>query len=84
MDNSETIVKTPQNTESNATVLTALQLTLVFGASTATCENLFSILKSVFTDHRRSMLHVRKARLVQLAFEKEMPEQMEGHCFQKI
>ncbi len=62
MDSSETIVKTKQNTQS--TILTALQLALVFGTSTVTCENSFSTLKSVFTD-RRNMLHARKARLVQ-------------------
>ena len=58
--------------QSMPTVLLALRLALVFGASTATCENSFSTLKSVFTDRRRTMLHGRKARLVQLAFEKDL------------
>lgn len=58
--------------EAMPTVLLALRLALVFGASTATCENSFSTLKGVFTDRRRSMLHARKARLVQLAFEKDL------------
>lgn len=60
------------------TALTALQLALVFGASTATCENSFSTLKNVFSEHRRSMLHTRKARLVQLAFEKDLTKKCCG------
>jgi len=60
--------------ESMPTVLLALRLALVFGASTATCENSFSTLKSVFTDRRHTMLHTRKARLVQLAFEKDLTQ----------
>ena len=58
--------------QSMPTVLLAFRLALVFGASTATCENSFSTLKGVFTDRRRTMLHERKARLVQLAFEKDL------------
>ncbi len=50
----------------------AMKCALTFGASTATCENSFSTLKNVFTDNRRSMLHQRKAQLVQLAFERDL------------
>ncbi|XP_073730590.1 uncharacterized protein [Misgurnus anguillicaudatus] len=53
-------------------VLTAFKHALTFGASTATCENSFSSLRNVFSDHRRSMLHKRKAQLVQLAFEMDL------------
>ncbi|KAL0968294.1 hypothetical protein UPYG_G00264930 [Umbra pygmaea] len=53
-------------------VLTAFKHALTFGASTAMCENSFSTLKNVFSEHRRTMLHERKARLVQLAFEKDL------------
>lgn len=53
-------------------VLTAFKHALSFGASTAMCENSFSTLKNVFSEHRRTMLHERKARLVQLAFEKDL------------
>ncbi len=53
-------------------VLAAMKCALTFGASTATCENSFSTLKNVFTDNRRSMLHQRKAQLVQLAFERDL------------
>ena len=53
-------------------VMTAFKHALTFGASTATCENSFSTLKNVFSDHRRSMLHSRKANLIQLAFENDL------------
>ncbi|XP_063039724.1 uncharacterized protein LOC134434959 [Engraulis encrasicolus] len=53
-------------------VITALKHALTFGASTAVCENSFSTLKNVFTDHRQSMLHKRKANLIKLAFEKDL------------
>ncbi|KAI2645227.1 Zinc finger MYM-type protein 1 [Labeo rohita] len=53
-------------------VLTAFKHALTFGASTAMCENSFSSLRNVFSDHRRSMLHKRKAQLVQLAFERDL------------
>lgn len=36
------------------------------------CENSFSTLRSVFSDHRRAMLHGRKAQLVQLGFERDL------------
>jgi len=58
--------------EAMPSVLTAFKAALTFGASTATCENSFSTLKNVFSEHRRSMLHTRKACLVQLAFEKDL------------
>lgn len=58
--------------EAMPSVLIALKHGLTFGASTAMCENSFSTLKNVFTDHRRAMLHTRKAQLVQLAFEKDL------------
>ncbi len=61
-------------------VLTALQLALVFGASTTTCENSLSTLLSVFADCRHSMLHSRKARLVQLAFEKDLTKNCQNEC----
>ncbi|KAK6323435.1 hypothetical protein J4Q44_G00057740 [Coregonus suidteri] len=51
------------------TVLTALKHVLTFGASTATCENSFFTLTNVFSKLRRSMLHPKKAKLIQLAFE---------------
>ena len=53
-------------------VPTAFKHALTFGASTAMCENSFSTLRNVFSEHRRTMLHERKARLVQLAFEKDL------------
>lgn len=53
-------------------VQTAFKHALTFGASTATCENSFSSLRNVFMDHRCSMLHKRKAQLVQLAFERDL------------
>ncbi|RXN04563.1 zinc finger MYM-type 1-like protein [Labeo rohita] len=53
-------------------VLTALKHALTFGASTAMCENSFSTLKNVFSEHRRSMLHRRKAHLIKLAFENDL------------
>ncbi len=58
--------------EAMSSVLAAMKCALTFGASTATCENSFSTLKNVFTDNRRSMLHQRKAQLVQLAFERDL------------
>uniref|UniRef100_A0A8C1TJI1 TTF-type domain-containing protein n=1 Tax=Cyprinus carpio TaxID=7962 RepID=A0A8C1TJI1_CYPCA len=58
--------------EAMPSVLAAMKCALTFGASTATCENSFSTLKNVFTDNRRSMLHQRKAHLVQLAFERDL------------
>ncbi len=58
--------------EAMPSVLAAMKCALTFGASTATCENSFSTLKNVFTDNRRSMLHQRKAQLVQLAFERDL------------
>ncbi|KAK0131577.1 hypothetical protein N1851_033753 [Merluccius polli] len=53
-------------------VMTAFKHALTFWASTATCENSFSMLKNIFTEHRRSMLHRRKAHLIQLAFENDL------------
>ncbi len=58
--------------EAMPSVLAAMKCVLTFGASTASCENSFSTLKNVFTDNRRSMLHQRKAQLVQLAFERDL------------
>lgn len=58
--------------EAMLSVMTAFKHALMFGASTAMCENSFSILKSVLTDNRLSMLHQRKAHLVQLAFERDL------------
>ena len=53
-------------------VTTACKHALTFGASTATCENSFSTLKNIFTEHRRSMLRRQKAHLIQLAFENDL------------
>jgi len=50
-------------------VMTAFKHALTFGASTAMRKNSFSTLRNVFSDHRRAMLHKRKAQLVQLAFQ---------------
>ena len=60
--------------EAMPSVMTAFKHALTFGASTAMCENSFSTLKSVLTDNRLSMLHHRKAHLVQLAFERDLPK----------
>ena len=60
------------------TVLKTLKLSLTFGASTATCENSFSTLKNVFSEHRRSMLHKRKACLIQIAVEKDLTKKLTG------
>ncbi|CAM4649961.1 unnamed protein product [Leuciscus chuanchicus] len=54
------------------TVYVALRHGITFGASTATCENSFSTLTNVFTQHRRSMSHQRKAQLIHLAFERDL------------
>ena len=61
-----------QPLEAMPSVITALKHALTFGASTALCENSFSTLKNVFSDHRQSMLHKRKANLILLAFEKDL------------
>ncbi|KAK5918350.1 hypothetical protein CgunFtcFv8_003123 [Champsocephalus gunnari] len=58
--------------EAMPSVIGAFKSALTFGASTATCENSFSALKNIFSDHRRSMLHQRKAHLIQLGFEKDL------------
>ena len=58
-------------------VLTALKHGFTFGASSATCENTFSTLTMVFTEHRRSMHHQRKANLIQLAFEGDLTKQFQ-------
>ena len=58
--------------EAMPSVLVAFKAALTFGASTSSCENSFSMLKIVFSEHRRSMSHIRKASLVQLAFEKNL------------
>ncbi|MGH0161481.1 UNVERIFIED_CONTAM: hypothetical protein FKN15_047137 [Acipenser sinensis] len=60
------------------TVMMALKLGLPFGASMATCENSFSTLKNIFSEHRRSMLHRRKAQLIQLAFERDLTSKFRG------
>ncbi|GAA6087426.1 zinc finger MYM-type protein 1-like [Tachysurus ichikawai] len=63
--------------ERNSKVAAALaaldpEIAVMFGASTAMCENSFSGLKNVFTDHRRVMSHTRKSQLVHLAFERDL------------
>ncbi|GAA6089159.1 zinc finger MYM-type protein 1-like [Tachysurus ichikawai] len=55
-----------------ASVLSALKVAVTFGASAAMCENSFSALKNIFTDHRRAMSHTRKSQLVHLAFERDL------------
>ncbi|KAK9967816.1 hypothetical protein ABG768_002182 [Culter alburnus] len=62
--------------EAMPSVLSALKLAVTFGASTAMCENSFSVLKNVFTDNRRAMNHTRKSQLVQLAFERDLTKKM--------
>ncbi|KAI7797371.1 hypothetical protein IRJ41_000339 [Triplophysa rosa] len=58
--------------EAMPSVLSALKVAVTFGASTAMCENSFSMPKNVFTDHRRAMTHFRKSQLVQFAFERDL------------
>ncbi|KAJ0066809.1 hypothetical protein NL108_002860, partial [Boleophthalmus pectinirostris] len=65
-------------------VLTAFKHALTFGASTAMCENSFSTMRSVFSEHRRTMLHERKARLVQLAFEKDLTRKCANEWKDKV
>uniref|UniRef100_A0A671QMD9 DUF4371 domain-containing protein n=1 Tax=Sinocyclocheilus anshuiensis TaxID=1608454 RepID=A0A671QMD9_9TELE len=62
--------------EAMPSVLSALKLAVTFGASTAMCENSFSVLKNVFTDNRRAMNHTRKAQLVHLAFERDLTKKL--------
>ncbi|KAI9546575.1 hypothetical protein NQZ68_025737 [Dissostichus eleginoides] len=57
------------------TVLTALKHGVTFGASSAICESTFSTLTNVFSQHRRSMLHPRKACMIQLACEADLTKQ---------
>ena len=47
------------------TVHLALKLGVTFGASTAKCENSFSVLKTIIQDRRQSMKHARKVHFVQ-------------------
>ncbi|KAG9282357.1 zinc finger MYM-type protein 1-like [Astyanax mexicanus] len=70
--------------EAMPSVLIAMKLALTFGASTAMCENSFSVLKNVFTDHRRSMHHIRKAQLVQLAFERDLTRKCTNEWKEKV
>ena len=49
----------------------ALKVGVSHGASTAKCENSFSLLKSIIRDRSQSM-HSRKAYRVQLAFESDL------------
>ena len=58
------------------TVHLALKLEVTFGASTAKCENSFSVLKAIMRDRRQSMKHVRKADLVQFAFESDLTKKL--------
>lgn len=64
--------------EAMPTVMTALKHALSFGASTALCENSFSTLKNVLTEHRLSMLHRCKANLIKLAFVKDLSSGWSG------
>lgn len=65
-------------------VLSAFKLALTFGASTAMCENSFSTLKNVFTEHRRSMLHSRKVNLIKLAFEHDLTRKFMGEWKERL
>ncbi|MGH0138907.1 UNVERIFIED_CONTAM: hypothetical protein FKN15_053275 [Acipenser sinensis] len=42
------------------------------------CKNSFSTLSNVLTTHKRSMLHNRKAHLIQWAFEKNLTLRFRG------
>ena len=53
------------------TVHLALKLGVFLRASTAKCENSFSVLRTIMQDRRQSMKHARKIHLVQLAFESD-------------
>ena len=53
------------------TVHLTLKLEVTLGASTAKCENSFSVLKTIMQYCRQSMKHARKAHPVQLAFESD-------------
>ena len=55
----------------------ALKLGVTLGASTAKCENSFSVLKTVMRDCRQSMKHAPKAHLVQLAFESDLTKKLQ-------
>lgn len=59
-------------------VLAAFKQAMTFGALTAVCENTFSTLKRVFSEHRHSMLHRRKANLIRLAFKSDMSRRFNG------
>ena len=54
------------------TVHLTLTLGVTLGASTAKCENSFSVLKTIMRDRRQSMKHSRKAHPIQLAFESDL------------
>jgi len=67
-------------------VAAAFKIAATFGASAATCERSFSALKNTFSDHRQTMLHNRKANLIQLAFEKDLTNKFKDDwkdCFLK-
>ncbi|CAM4659993.1 unnamed protein product [Leuciscus chuanchicus] len=65
-------------------VLTAMTNAVTLGASTAMCENSFSTLKNIYSEHRRSMLHKRKAHLIQLAFEKDLTRRFRNEWKEKL
>ena len=54
------------------TAYLALKLGVTLRASTAKCENSFSVLKTIKRDRRQSMKHARKAYLVKLVFESSL------------
>ena len=54
------------------TIHLALKLEFTLGSSTAKCENSLSVLKTIIRDRSQSMKHVPKARLVQLALERDL------------
>ena len=56
----------------------ALKLRVTLVASTAKCENSFSVLKTIVRDRRQSIKHARKAYLVQVAFESELTKKLKG------
>ena len=58
------------------TVYLALKLGVTLGASTAKCENSFSVLNTIMRDRKQSMKHASKAHLAQLAFESDLTKKL--------
>ena len=60
------------------TVHFVLKLGVTLRASTAKCENSFSVLKTIMRDCRQSMKHTGKAYFVQLQFESDLTKKLIG------